>query len=132
MEKSEMRISPDAVRRVLGAVDDRTYALLAGVVKDMIAYYERVFTCNLMPNIWSERLEPGDYRDEFGRLDSGRSGCHNACISGLGIMNRAASKLGLLPVTNFDPVAEDRGNVANAIFNFVEEIVAKDGYREKG
>lgn len=122
-------INKDALTTIMSSEEPAYANIGKSCVEDMVDYYKAVYMLDHQIVVWKATLDDQEYREKISEGDKRRRVLHDAAISSLSVANRLAQKLGLQPVTNFDPEEEYRGYVGDAIFEYVENVVGTDKYR---
>lgn len=74
------------------------------------------------------RCSGDELRQETEALDRARTIKHDAAIASLSILGRMGERLGLSPLFDMPIETVDRGDIAQAIFEFVKYLLDNDEY----
>lgn len=119
----KLEINPSVLSSILSSSEPTFVHVGKTCVQEMVDYYREVYMLDHQIQIWRVTLDDSEFRTRVQEGDRRRSAFHDSAMASLSVAARLAEKLGLDPLLNFRVDDEYRGDVADAMFEYVETVV---------
>ena len=123
-----MRINSDILNKLIVHFKDDAddIAMIVSAIESFEDYHRAIYKLELTRRLFScKAIDTDTYRADTVERDRSRTLNHNAVLAQVNYLNRLAAEAGLQPVYE-GIVSEDRpyrGEVANAVLDFVQEVI---------
>lgn len=130
LHMSKLHINQEPLTAIMARSEENFSNIGKTCVEDMVDYYKAVYMLDHQITVWKATLDDDEFRRRLQTGDRRRRVLHDSAMASLSVANRLANKLQLGSVIDFDIEVEYRGDVADAMFDYVETVVSKDPYRQ--
>ena len=105
--------------------DSELLEIIQDALRSFEEYHTAIYSMEIRKQLLVGTVDALQYQEEIGEMDRRRTGCHNAVISNISLLNRLAEQAGLPPVYEGVISREQpyRRQIADAVLDYVRDII---------